>query len=526
MLVPVLNLDGHPLSPCHPARARKLLKEKKATPVSTYPFVIRLTNQVENPILPIVRVIFDDGKTCGLSVVEETSIVNKVLCTVEVMTRGEEICDNLKGRRALRNSRRNRHNKKRHREGQIKIAFRHGQEYPPSIRADAEAKVNVIKKLQKLYPISEIVLEPVKIDIVKKIRPDVASKKCRNGSTEGMNGSVNQKRRLAILKRDGKKCLYCGDAVTSETACIHHFVQRKHGGSKRYDIAGTLCERCHTSVATDDLAMAFDITHYPSIRAAGRAMHGRFLLEKMLGEPGTPVSIKYGYETKALREGFGLEKSHRNDATALGCNPDKPIMNESTSYQIKLHSRHGGRRLFDANPGVAAYRGQAKKQDHVDQSRMKVDEHDLETNKKNRSYRRHIYNKYYKKLHAEGNFNEDLLPGKKHLNEAFTVNRAILLLKSDSVLVKNQRIEKWKYTGEWPSRWSILERYDLVRTNKGDVGIVTALNSNKTARVDFVEKHEDRKVNHSFYKPENLTILQKRSSQTWIQQNTRLSSSP
>lgn len=517
-MVLVQNKDGRPLSPCHPARARKLLKAGKAKAVSTYPFTIKLTYQVKEPVFSPTRIILDDGKTCGLGVVQENKTHNLALCKAEMETRGEQISDNLKDRKASRAQSRNRRNKKRGTEGKIKINYRKKkQDYPPSIRADEEAKVNAIKRLIKMYPITEIVLEPVKIDIVKEINPNVKGKDYQNGLAKGIEAeSRNQKRRLAILKRDGYKCLCCGAPVTEETVCIHHFIQRKHGGSKRYDIQGTLCEKCHTAVATSELALAFDIEKYPSIRAAGRAIHGRYLLEKELKKLNLPLTVKYGYETKRLREKFSLPKTHFNDAIVLGCNPDKELVDRSTSYKIKLHARHGGRRLFDRNPGVAAYRGQADQQHHVDQSRMKVDDHNQETNKKNRSYRRHIRNKYYKKLKSEGKFNYDLLPGRKHLNEIFTVNRAILLTDASSVLVKNQRIKKWEYGGSWPDRCRIIERYDLVKTNKGDIGIVTSIMSDCTVRVDFIKRREGYKTNFSFYKPETLTILQKASSQTWI----------
>ena len=69
MLVPVQNKDGSPLSPCYPARTRILLKQGRATVITTYPFVIRLTVQIQNPSLPPARVTLDDGKTVGLAVV-------------------------------------------------------------------------------------------------------------------------------------------------------------------------------------------------------------------------------------------------------------------------------------------------------------------------------------------------------------------------------------------------------------------------------------------------------------------------
>ena len=509
MLVPVQNNDGSPLSPCHPARARILLKQGRATVVTVYPFVVRLTVQIQNPSFPPARVTLDDGKTVGMAVIQETAAANVAVCKVEMKTRGEEISDNLKSRKALRGGRRNRRNKQQGREGKVKIQYRHGQEYPPSIRADVQAKVNAVKRLMKMYP--------VKLDIFGTINPGAYGVDYQNGPAKGIKAkSPNEKRRLAILKRDGYTCLCCGHPVTGQTAHIHHFVQRKYGGSKRYDIQGTICETCHTSVAAEDLSLSFNLDSYPSIRSAGRAMHGRYLLERELRKLGVPVTVKYGYETKALREAFNLPKSHSNDAVAAGCNPDKPLVDESTSYRVKLHARHGGRKLFDANPGVAKYRSDADCQPGVDQSRMKVNDHDQIGNKKNRSYRRHVRTRYYKLLRPTDQFNEDLLPGKRHLNEVFTTNRAILLTKEGPVLVKNQRIAQWKHDGSWPARHLVIERYDLVRTSKGDIGIATSLMSNCTVKVEFTKKREGRKANFSIYKPETLTILQKSSSQTWI----------
>jgi len=453
-----------------------------------------------------------------LGVVQETAVANVALAKVEMKTRGEDISDNLKARRALRAGRRNRLNKQKGREGRIKIRYRHGQEYPPSIRADVDTKVNAVKRLMRMYPVSEIVLEPVKMDIFGTLNPEARGKDYQNGPAKGIKTeSANQKRRLAILKRDGNRCLCCGDPVTAENAHIHHFVQRKHGGTKRYDIQGTLCERCHTSVLTEDLAVAFDVDSYPSIRAAGRAMQGRYLLEQRLCELGLPVVSKYGYETKELRDAVGLPKTHANDAVALCCNPDKPLVDKSTSYQVKLHARHGGRKLFDANPGVAHYRSEAECQAGVDHSRMEVDEHDHAGNKKNRSYRRHVRNRYYKTLRATGHFNDELLPGKRHINEVYAANRAVLLTANGAILVKNQRIAQWKHAGVWPARNKVIERYDLVRTSKGDVGIVTSIKSNCMVKVEFTVKRKGFAVNYSQYKAESLTLLQKASSQTWVQ---------
>jgi hypothetical protein len=43
--VQVQDPDGKPLNPCHPARARELLRKNRAVRVSRYPFTIRLLSQ-------------------------------------------------------------------------------------------------------------------------------------------------------------------------------------------------------------------------------------------------------------------------------------------------------------------------------------------------------------------------------------------------------------------------------------------------------------------------------------------------
>jgi hypothetical protein len=250
-----------------------------------------------------------------------------------------------------------------------------------------------------------------------------------------------------------------------DTAHVHHFVPRKHGGSSRYDIQGTLCVACYTGVVTDTLAVAFDPTAYPSIRAAGRAMHGRRLLESRLHHWGLPVTIRYGYETAALRETLGVEKSHAHDAMVLGLRPGVPYHRVAPAFQVQLHARHHGRKLFDTEPGVAAYRSAAARQPGVNPIRMVVDDHDQATNVAHRSYRRHVRQRYYRRLRAHAEFNLELLPGVRHLNEICTTNQAVWVSPNGPVVLKNPRIAAWRLHTPWPSRFHRLERHDIVRVD-------------------------------------------------------------
>jgi acyl-coenzyme A synthetase/AMP-(fatty) acid ligase len=44
----VIGLQGEPLNPCHPARARQLVRKQRAEVVSTRPYAIRLVSR-ESP---------------------------------------------------------------------------------------------------------------------------------------------------------------------------------------------------------------------------------------------------------------------------------------------------------------------------------------------------------------------------------------------------------------------------------------------------------------------------------------------
>lgn len=515
--VAVLNGDGRPLSPTRPSRARWLLRQGRAKVVNIYPFVIQLAYTVPDPVVNGEVLVLDDGETFGLAVVEHCLKHDRVVLGAEGRVRGREISDTLRERRKLRASRRNRRNKKRGKHGESKTAYRHGAEYPASIRADVQAKLNAVQDVLRWFPVKEIIYEPVKVDLVKERRPGVKGKGYQEGPTSGIEEeSRHRKKRLAILKRDGYRCLYCGAEVTEETACIHHFKARKDGGTDRYDVLGTLCGRCHTSVETGKLALVFDPDRYPDPRGAGRCMHGRYLLEEGLKSLGLPLEVRYGYETKEKREGLILPKSHVNDAVALGARDGYGVRLPVLAYRIEYRKRHANRKLFNANPGVAHYRAEADRQPGVDPGRMKVDDHDHEWNRRNRSYRRHVRNRYYRKLRAEGKFNYDLLPGKKHLNEAYAVNEAVYVDgEGNAIVVKNRGIWREQDLSGLPPRSRRFEKGDIVRTKEGELAQVISLKSDGHVKVLFLRKQEGRAEQATDRHPKNLTIVQKGRGRVW-----------
>lgn len=65
----VLSKDKKPLTPCHPARARKLLSKGRAAVYKKYPFTIILKEDLPSETTQSHRLKIDPGsKTTGLSV--------------------------------------------------------------------------------------------------------------------------------------------------------------------------------------------------------------------------------------------------------------------------------------------------------------------------------------------------------------------------------------------------------------------------------------------------------------------------
>ena len=75
-MVFVLDANKKPLSPCHPAKARKLLKEGKAAIYKRYPFTIILKKIVNDKNTHEYRLKIDYGsKHTGLAILNGENVV-------------------------------------------------------------------------------------------------------------------------------------------------------------------------------------------------------------------------------------------------------------------------------------------------------------------------------------------------------------------------------------------------------------------------------------------------------------------
>ncbi|RKZ53257.1 MAG: hypothetical protein DRR08_27510 [Candidatus Parabeggiatoa sp. nov. 2] len=88
--------------PCHPARARKLLKNEKAAVYRRYPFTIILTHRVGGDLQPIEIKFCKGSRTTGIALVGHFDRGSEVIWAGNLNHRGLQVKSNLVSRRSIR----------------------------------------------------------------------------------------------------------------------------------------------------------------------------------------------------------------------------------------------------------------------------------------------------------------------------------------------------------------------------------------------------------------------------------------
>ena len=151
--------------PCCPARARRLIASREATPfIHKGVFCIRL-NRVpsDNKIQPITIGVDPGSKKEGLSLTTQTKTVLNIQLDAVTWVK-----DALESRRNARRARRQRRTPCR-KNKYLNVSTK--EWLPPSTKARWQLKLNLIRSLTKIFPISTCVIE----DIKARTKPDKKS---------------------------------------------------------------------------------------------------------------------------------------------------------------------------------------------------------------------------------------------------------------------------------------------------------------------------------------------------------------
>ncbi|ACX52878.1 HNH endonuclease [Ammonifex degensii KC4] len=279
----VVDAEGKPLLPCHPARARKLLKSGKAEVLRGSPFTIKLKYPVSNPVGSLRAKVDDGSRYVGIALVNEHT--GEVVFRGVLVQRGD-VVRLLTLRREYRRGRRYRivrHRPCRNRARQQVVPF-------PSVRQKKEAIYRVLADLAKIAPISGVDVELVSAGVKNPALPGKST-------------------REKVLNRDGA-CVLCGSTRRLQR---HHLVPRSKGGTDTPENQVLLCAECHRELHAGEAALD---RRGKTFAWVAHAVLGKAYLLALLSRFGE-VRVAEGWQTKEWRESLGLPKSHTNDALSL-----------------------------------------------------------------------------------------------------------------------------------------------------------------------------------------------------------------
>lgn len=179
----VLDQNKKPLDPCHPARARKLLRSGQAAVFRRFPFTIILMERtLKESVTHKYCVKIDPGsKQTGMALVREGD--HKVVWAAIIQHRGQVIRDNLLARRAIRRGRRAHHCRYR----PARFDNRHRQKgwLPPSLESRLANIETWVRRLALHTPLTAISMELVKFDTQKIENPEISGVEYQQGKLVG-----------------------------------------------------------------------------------------------------------------------------------------------------------------------------------------------------------------------------------------------------------------------------------------------------------------------------------------------------
>jgi hypothetical protein len=158
--IPIISSTGNPLMPCHPARARQLLKQNKAKKQFTNSICyLKLLKPSQENVQDISCGIDSGSKREAITVKSKNKTFINILADARTgIKESLEVRKNMRRARRFRKTpcRKNKYNRKR------SIRF-----IPPSTKARWNSKLRLINILKKIYPISIYVVEDIKAKSLK-----------------------------------------------------------------------------------------------------------------------------------------------------------------------------------------------------------------------------------------------------------------------------------------------------------------------------------------------------------------------
>ena len=342
--IAVLDTNKQVLEPCHPAVARRLLRDGKAAVFKHYPFTIILKQTVlaEDIKTRDYQLCVDPGsKITGLAIVD---VDRNIIFAAELEHRGQAIKKGLVTRAGFRRGRRTRnlrHRKPRwqHRKRSVPI-FENGQWVmrrvsekeglkgygngkgwiAPSLMSRVFNIHTWINRLRKVYPIMNLALELVKFDMQAMDNPEIKGVEYQQGTLHGYEV------REYLLEKYSRKCAYCGKRDVKLE--VEHIIPKAIRVDNRISNLALACQPCNTKKGKIHPSNIKDEAFRKKVEAAAKKAKQplkdaasvntiRWKIDETLKSVGLPIRYGTGGKTKYSRTESGLPKTHYFDAACV-----------------------------------------------------------------------------------------------------------------------------------------------------------------------------------------------------------------
>lgn len=308
----VVDRNKNALMPCHPSRARQLLKQGKAAVFRRYPFTIILKDRDGGEVQPIALKIDPGSKTTGIALVGDFQRGKRVLWAGEIKHRGEQISNVLLTRRHYRHHRRYLHT--RYRPARFNNRKRSNNWLPPSIQSRIDNITTWAGRLYRLLPLASVTLELVKFDTQMLQNPEISGVAYQQGTLHGYEI------REYLLEKWGRKCAYCG--VVNVPLEVEHMIPKSRGGSNRVTNLTLACQTCNQS-KRNQTAAEFGYPHIQRkakqpLKDAAAMNVTRWTLYYQFEKSDLRLEVGSGGRTKYNRRMQSYPKTHWIDAACVG----------------------------------------------------------------------------------------------------------------------------------------------------------------------------------------------------------------
>lgn len=346
-MVFVVNKNGNSLMPTNRhGKVRHLLESGEAKVYRRNPFTIQLQYSTPDMVEPVEVCVDTGAQHIGVSV--KTAQKEILSAQYDLLADEKERHDE---RRKYRRTRRNRLRYRAPRFSNRTSAEKEGW-LAPSIKNKMERHVDLVKRICEVCPVTDIWLEVGAFDTML-LKAMQEGKPLPEGTDYQHGGRYGiETLRAAVFQRDGHACVFCGRGVKDGAKLYAHhayFWRGQHGDSM--DELVTACEKCHTSAnhKKGGLLWGFDekLKQYDGA-AFMNAVRWKILETVRDAAPeDCTVHAAYGAATKISREWLGIEKSHVNDAYAMGrFHPEARAVSEH--YQKRRRNSRILERFYDA----------------------------------------------------------------------------------------------------------------------------------------------------------------------------------